>query len=176
MTVVDERFYRDVRVPPRPPFTTAPYRDGRRVCPMCGELSKSKRGWWHQECAETWHYAAWPQTAIALLTTAHGDRCWSCCRTRAERIAAGVQPSALELEHIRPLWSLTPTERLELKWWLPFNLQLLCRECHRAKTAAESRERFDLQRAREFDDTAAAAGLQELGLVPDQRRVIRRAS
>lgn len=82
-----------------------------------------------------WHYVAFPQVAVGLLVQAHGQICWG-CRARNR---------PLELEHVRPLWSLTPAERLELKWWLPFNLQLLCRECHRAKTAREARERYDLR-------------------------------
>lgn len=168
-----------VRRPPPRRFEGV-YRDGRRVCPMCGEHSTSKRAWWHPECAAVWNLAASPRFAIKeLLSNVGGDVCWSCRRTRDERIEDGDDhrwPIELELEHIRPLWSLSSEERLELKWWLPFNLQLLCRPCHRAKTAAEARERFDLERAREFDQVAAAAGLQELGLVPDRRRVIRRAS
>lgn len=112
-----------------------------------------------------WNLATSPRYAWSMLRK-EADCCWQC---RARKVV-------LEVEHIRPLWSLTPSERLELKWWLPYNLQLLCRACHRAKTAAESRERFDLARAREFDQVGARAGLQELGLVPDRRRVIRRAS
>ena len=155
---------RTTRQPPPRPFENVP-RDGRRVCPMCGEPSGKSHAWWHQLCADIWNLAAHPRFAFDELRK-QADCCWQ-CRTRT---------AALEVEHIRPLWSLTPAERLELKWWLPFNLQLLCRDCHRAKTAAESRERFDLARAREFDQAAAADGLQELGLVPDRRRVIRRAS
>lgn len=145
----------DVRRPPRPPFEARSRSE--RICPMCGETpSGSRRRRWHAECAEMWHYVAFPQIAIELLVRAHGDRCWACRKTRAERIAeqharveAGLQPyarpTALELEHVRPLWSLMPAERLELKWWLPFNLQLLCRECHLAKSAREARERYALQ-------------------------------
>lgn len=118
---------RGVRTPPRPPF------EGRAGCPMCGEKPKEKRRRWHPECVEMWHYIAFPQIAISLLVKLHGRKCWSCGRV-----------GALELEHIRPLWSLSDEERRDLKWWLPFNLQLLCRECHAAKTAREARERFGI--------------------------------
>lgn len=52
----------------------------------------------------------------------------------------------LELEHIRPLWSLNEAERLELRWWLPYNLQLLCVPCHRAKTRTEAAQRATYRR------------------------------
>lgn len=108
---------------------------------MCGELSTAKRGWWHPECAETWKLAAFPRFAFGALRL-EGNRCWRC----------DARDRALELEHIRPLWSLTPAERLELKWWLPFNLQLLCRECHRAKTAHEAADRY----ARDYPEGSLA--------------------
>lgn len=81
-----------------------------------------------------WNLATSPRYAWSELRK-QADCCWQ-CRARGR---------ALEVEHVRPLWSLTPSERLELKWWLPFNLQLLCRDCHRAKTAREARERYDAQ-------------------------------
>lgn len=102
------------------------------------------------------------------MVATHGRICWG-CGARGDHLF-------LELEHIRPLWSLTPEERLEHRWWLPYNLQLLCRPCHRAKTAREARERFDIGRAREFEQLADERGLVELGIVSDRRRVIRRAS
>lgn len=51
-----------------------------------------------------------------------------------------------QVDHVRPLWSLSGAERVELRWWLPFNLQLLCRPCHAAKTAREAAERARLRR------------------------------
>lgn len=143
MRLVDRR-------PPDLPHRDAPVvtlPDGRRKapCPLCGELETRPRATWHRACVELWHLAAWPQRALAILRRLHGDSCWGCGRKRA-----------LELEHIRPLWSLTAEERLELRWWLPFNQQLLCRDCHRQKTAHEARER-----ARKRIE---AAGLQRLPL------------
>lgn len=158
----------DLRRPPRPRFAMAGLVDGKRVCPMCGEPAGRKRGWWHQTCVVLWRIAAFPGVAIADLIATTGRICWS-CRERGPHLF-------LELEHVRPLWSLTPEERTQLRWWLPFNLQLLCRACHKAKTAAEARERFDLNRARDFAVEAEERGLVELGVVPDRRRVIRRAS
>ena len=135
-----------VRQAPRPPFESVPSvkrADGKphRPCPMCGDVLPTGRGWWHPACVELWRYAAFPGTALGLLLELHGRVCWGCGAKRTEEHAAPF----LELEHVRPLWSLNAEERRELKWWMPFNLQLLCRACHRAKTARETRERFSLK-------------------------------
>ena len=150
----------DIRTPPRPPFEAAPRQkraDGKLhpVCPICGIVRPKGRGWWHPECAELWRYAAFPADGLSLLIKAHGYGCWSCGRVwldLREMVWRGrltiVRP---ELEHVRPLWSLTAEERRQIRWWLPFNLQLLCRACHKAKSAREARERYDAQNP----DTAA---------------------
>lgn len=53
---------------------------------------------------------------------------------------------SLHVDHVRPLWSLTDAERADLRWWLPFNLQVLCRACHNDKTAAEAAQRAEQRR------------------------------
>ncbi len=120
-----------VRQPPPRPFEGVRSARGQYVCPMCGEDAKLKRGWWHDECARLWNLATHSRTQFMELRR-QGDFCWSCGNDRA----------TLEVEHTRPLWSLNAQERRELKWWLPFNLTLMCRRCHRAKTANETRARF----------------------------------
>lgn len=55
-------------------------------------------------------------------------------------------PVSLEVDHIRPLWSLNAKERKQTRWWLPFNLQLLCAMCHKAKSKREAAERARLKR------------------------------
>lgn len=94
---------------------------------------------------------------LPQLVALHGRECWTC----GARWQPGWAPTprswgdyehpllgppepvrvVLEVDHVRPLWSLDDDERTELRWWLPFNLQALCTECHRAKTAAEAAER-----------------------------------
>lgn len=87
----------------------------------------------------------------------HGPSCWECGETwlPGERPwwwrpdyhgPPDPRPVALALDHVRPLWSLTESERAELRWWLPFNLQLLCGRCHGAKTRREAGERAALRR------------------------------
>lgn len=55
-------------------------------------------------------------------------------------------PVQLFVDHVRPLWSLTTAERGELRWWLPFNLQLLCKGCHDRKTSREAGDRARIRR------------------------------
>lgn len=59
-----------------------------------------------------------------------------------------VENVHVELDHIVPLWKVAmmgePRDRA-LRWWLPGNLQALCRECHRTKTSAEAGERARLK-------------------------------
>lgn len=149
---------RDVRQPPRPPHERT-----EGACSMCGltPLPGRRRSWCSDECVNLWYIATSGQVALKHLTDLHGWSCWSC--GAAERpapvfewarwsdVPAGLYPLApvpvrLEVEHVRPLWSLTAAERSELRWWLPFNLQLLCSTCHKAKSAEETRERARLRR------------------------------
>lgn len=72
--------------------------------------------------------------------------CWECgARAHIDDNDRWISPF-LAVDHVVPLWNLTDAERLELKWWLPFNLQLLCRRCHRAKTKREAGRRAEIAR------------------------------
>lgn len=97
-----------------------------------------------------WNIASSNDAAKRHLLQLHGTVCWS-CGVREEDHDRGDGdlirlPVTLELEHVRPLWSLTDEERTELRWWLPFNLQLLCVPCHRAKSRREAAERAAARR------------------------------
>ncbi|HEV8230193.1 MAG TPA: HNH endonuclease signature motif containing protein [Candidatus Limnocylindria bacterium] len=83
---------------------------------------------------ELWKLAAFRGYQLLHMLQVHGRRCWGCGRRDPHLF--------LELDHMRALSTLTTEERCELKWWLPFNLQLLCRDCHREKTATEARARL----------------------------------
>lgn len=97
-----------------------------------------------------WNIASSNDVAKRHLLQLHGTVCWSCGAEReGHRLSDGEvvsHPVTLELEHVRPLWSLTDEERTELRWWLPFNLQLLCVPCHRAKSRREAAERAAARR------------------------------
>lgn len=64
----------------------------------------------------------------------------------------------VEVDHVRPLWALDEHERTDPRWWLPFNLQLLCAPCHRAKTKREAAVRARLRRG----EITVAAAVREL--------------
>jgi 5-methylcytosine-specific restriction endonuclease McrA len=125
-----------VRVPPPRPFERIKSPRGQYVCPMCGVDAGYKRGWWHKECAEMWNLSTNPRWQLRELWANVGTKCWACL------VGHGI-----DVDHIKPLWSLTAQERKELKWWLPFNLQVLCRECHAIKTKREAGERAAIRRA-----------------------------
>ncbi len=70
------------------------------------------------------------------LVSLHGDVCVGC-----------GDETLCELDHRRPLWSLTADERQDIRWWLPSNLQLLGERCHKEKTRREARSRAAYRRA-----------------------------
>lgn len=168
------------RRPPRPDHGPMP-EGARRRCTMCGKTDldptwpKRARTWCSQACVDWWNLAAVPAVAYHELVKLHGHRCWSCHADvepgrpfRSRRSLNGTwieqpdginpprpQPVSLELEHIRPLWSLDDQERTQLRWWLPFNLQLLCVPCHKAKTAREAAHRAIYRRTGVLPDLLA---------------------
>lgn len=132
-----------VRTPPRPPFEHTP-----RACALCGTPPEGRRRSWCSDwCVELWFIATSGDAAHKHLVRLHGRTCWGC--------AAAGPDVVLEVEHVRPLWSLTDAERLELRWWLPFNLQLLCVPCHRAKTRAEAAQRAAVRAGRPWPPAPA---------------------
>lgn len=120
----------NLRQPPRPPFKAE-----RGRCALCGGPIPKGCYSWCRACPPVWRLAT-ASTAVlrAHLAAVDGPACRSC-----------GEPGT-EVDHVRPLWSLAPDERSQLRWWLPFNLQLLCRSCHAAKTALEAAERARLRR------------------------------
>lgn len=141
----------EVRNPPRPPFEKV-----AGACSLCGttDLPPRRRSWCSDLCVDTWNLATSAAYATRQLIDLHGDRCWSCDRTEetveVERwlhdadsidLVQVTRPVTLFLDHVRPLWLLTVDEAAELRWWLPYNLQLLCGPCHGRKTRSEARLR-----------------------------------
>lgn len=98
---------------------------------MCGETPTGRRRTWcSQRCVDLWNLATFPAAQLKDLRAQFGPVCWVCW-----------DEPGLEIEHVRPLWSLTEEERQELRWWLPFNLQLIGLVCHREKNRREAAER-----------------------------------
>lgn len=125
------------RRPPGPPFRN------QQGCNLCGRwpLPGQRRSWCSDECVLLWNAAVDPRLLIRQLTTLHGGRCWVCDHDLEHE-------GEIEVDHIRPLWSLTEDLRGDLRWWLPFNLQILCIACHRAKTKWEAGHRAAVRAGR----------------------------
>lgn len=116
----------------RPPW---PFARVLGACNLCGvDVVKPRRSWCGDRCVQINDLAGDRKTQLKHLMGFY-DRCWSCDSW-----------GPLEVDHVRPLWSLTDHERTEFRWWLPFNLQLLCTDCHKVKTAREAAERAAIAR------------------------------
>lgn len=128
----------EVRRPPRnsrPPAGT---------CSLCGDpVVKPRVSWCGDYCVQVWWLATTPADQKAQLRFVFPG-CWQCGIPEVDLERVGEVQIALEVDHVRPLWSLDEQERTEIRWWLPANLQLLCTGpagCHTAKTAREATER-----------------------------------
>ena len=131
-----------VRRPPRPPHERV-----AGACSMCGTrpLPGRRRSWCSDECVDLWRLATDSTYQRLHLVGLHGPACWACGASTAEQETREVEVR-LAVDHRRPLWLLTATEATELRWWLPFNLQLLCEPCHRDKTRREAALRARIRR------------------------------
>ena len=143
-----------VRNPPRPPFERV-----AGACSLCGlsPLPGRRRSWCSDACVDLWMLATNSRRALGQLVALHGHECWRCGTRTVEETrpgfpTLGIPPEVVEVpvplavDHVRPLWLLTVEEATELRWWLPFNLQLLCDRCHGAKTKREAALRARLRR------------------------------
>lgn len=135
-------------------------------CRLCGDPIGGRRiSWCSDECGQIYMAMANQTLFGPQLVALHGHACWTCGATtspaRAWLVGSIRQWSRLwesgrpvvrygppppvtlefDVDHIRPLWSLTGDERGEPRWWLPGNLQLLCRSCHRDKSRVEAGHR-----------------------------------
>lgn len=130
---------REVRLAPRPPYERV-----AGACSLCGDpVVAPRRSWCGPGCVDRWALATTPRLQRKALAAIF-DGCWECRRPRSDGIR-------LDVDHRRPLWSLTAKERLNLTWWELPNLQLLCSgpdSCHARKTAREAAERARRRAAR----------------------------
>lgn len=124
----------DYRKCPDAPYRHLPFGN----CALCGKLIPKKDGMvnrhrrWHTKCKELYYAASMPQFAYVWLKAHRGHTCAVCGR---EASRPGNRRTGLEVDHIIPL-KLVPRK---LRYWMPGNLQLLCHECHAAKTTQDRR-------------------------------------
>lgn len=124
-------------------------RDGKR-CAECGEAPERWRKvgdshMWNSIPALEWEGPRGHDFCVAV--TEHRRACFAEFPewgnfTMVERV------TALEVDHISPLWSAPRSGSLERRRWYfgPGNLQLLCCEHHREKTRREAAQRAALKR------------------------------
>lgn len=139
-------------------------------CWLCGGgLGLSAARHWHSTCGQLWGalVSVKASQAYDVVAKAYGQRCIAKADSFAGQLGYErcpvTDPRKLQVDHVRPLATLTDTERRDLRWWgidlaelrrcavlqardrtrtyHPPNLQLLCGPCHRAKSARETKER-----------------------------------
>lgn len=132
-----------------------------------GELQASRS--WHHDCARAYKLAAWGAEQRARCWERDAGKCAACgvlaVRVRWARqgtycgigqkgdlydvsYVLPVRDDRWDADHIRPLWSAPRDMTLDQRpaWFGLENLQTLCRQCHKAKTAREARHRADARR------------------------------
>lgn len=126
-----------------------------RLCRLCARIGlPTFRHLWHPKCSELASAIYQPWIGIQWVMRRQRGLCAGC-----RNVLAKPKPNpkrsdhaiyweeitgpGVEIDHIVPLWkvALMPPERQTIRWWLPGNLQGLCRICHRDKTKAEAAER-----------------------------------
>jgi len=121
----------------------------RGKCRWCAGTIRHRNGAvqyrrrWHPECVELYKIATSNDYAYAYLVRRDGLVCQGC----GEPLYARA-----EVDHKVPLWSvdkLDPENVEEIErlrhYWSVDNLQLLCRSCHKRKSAAEAAQRASLR-------------------------------
>jgi hypothetical protein len=137
------------RVPPAP-YRERAHTKGPGFCCVCGQ-PVHRYGWhidlwdkginknahWHRACVIAWQFWSAPSSEVTILRRLHSR----CCSQTGGRLW-----KTAEVDHRVPLfrvWSEhrdTPWPEL-LYYWGPPNLQMINRDAHAAKCAAEARDR-----------------------------------
>jgi 5-methylcytosine-specific restriction endonuclease McrA len=121
---------RSHRKPPRPPFWNTAVGG---ECRFCGEKvlkedgTPNRRLRWHRACSRVWRFANDRFYARQVIRSRDKGRCNVCDKQCTEE--------EWEADHIVPLVLAGG----DLLYFLPGNVQTLCRPCHRAKSATEQK-------------------------------------
>jgi hypothetical protein len=139
------------RTPPAP-YRETEHAQGPGFCRVCGQpvyrlgwhvdlwgSGPNKNAVWHTACVIAWQFWNAPNTQIRILRRLQARRCAQ---------SGGRLWQSAEVDHRVPLyrvWSgrrATPWPALLVFWGLS-NLQVINRDVHAAKCAAEARDRRD---------------------------------
>jgi hypothetical protein len=131
----EERRKRDLRAHRSVPMFHEGKGDG--WCRWCGTPVPKPRRTWHEDCLQ--HY---------LQHTDLNAQYSHLAKTRGRRCAAeGCTCTGAEVDHVVPLWKVRDLpDRERRPYYGPANLQLLCHDHHKAKTAREAGERAAIER------------------------------
>jgi 5-methylcytosine-specific restriction endonuclease McrA len=128
-------------------------KDGiEKVCRLCARPGlPDNRFSWHPRCGKLSGASSFLYAGLIWTLRRQQGLCAMCPKvlakwkpyTSGELKGYWQITGAAELDHVVPLWrvDLMPKARRTVRWWLPGNLQTLCRPCHKEKTAREAKER-----------------------------------
>jgi 5-methylcytosine-specific restriction endonuclease McrA len=148
---------------------TVPIGEGGGACRWCGKAILGKRGKYigkpdparswcrdddgHSACLREYNLHSRADFQHDWLAEHHGLKCAGCRVVNPTReIDCGwgraKTTSALEVDHIEPLWwiALTVPRCDRRRYFGPANLQLLCPPCHKRKSRREAAERALMKR------------------------------
>lgn len=148
----------DHRRPPKPPwYDTAP----PGVCRWCNKPvprtdGKESKFRWHDACVKEFQLIFWPNVTAARTARRAGYKCAGC----------GLIVHGGDHDHVIPLCLALPHAEDPYWPWRAGNLQWLCPDCHKAKTAAEAGQRAAMRAAWETKNSGQdllpfARGLDE---------------
>lgn len=114
----------------------------RGYCRFCGEPiiedgKQNNRKHWHQSCADTWRRMNNPSESKKIVFHRERGKC------QGENCKySSLDIKDFDLDHIKPLIESNG----DMTYWMLGNLQLLCKRCHKTKTAIDM-ERLKQARA-----------------------------
>lgn len=163
------------RLPSKPPWFDDP---GKGNCRWCGKpVTEKGRRTWHSECIQEYRFLFWPQVTKTIMWERSMGVCADCGSLMSHRCRLGepydqdgfprlrhefynplmrnaavllpTKKAKFHLDHIIPLADYPHDPQDPYAAWRESNLQILCEDCHKAKTAREATKRAKKKRTAE---------------------------